>query len=86
MTSAARRAGIVRFHVEHIDRAAIGRFIDALPGFELRQDRDDAVLHACRFVADRDVEQIAEGEHAFGGAAGRRFRQIEVRQIGCGDF
>ena len=61
---AAGGAGIVRGHVEHVDRAAIGRLEDAAPGLQPRDHRDRALLHAGRLVAHGHAENIAERQHA----------------------
>ena len=57
-------AGIVGDAIDDVDRAVIGRFVDAPAGIELGLGGHDAVLHAVGLVAGRHAEQIAEGPDA----------------------
>ena len=61
---------VVRHRVQHVGRAAIGRFEGATTGRQGSPGRYAAVLHAGCLVARGHAEQIAEGQHAVAFAEG----------------
>ena len=78
---AARRAGVVGGHVEHVDRAVIGRLENAAPAFQPRDHRDRAALHAGRLVAHGHVEEIAQGQDPRAGGQRDGLGKIEMGQV-----
>ena len=87
MTSAtARGAGVVRGHVEHVDRTAVRSLEDASPRLQPRNDRNRAPLNAHRLIADGDAEKVAEGQHAGALRDLHRLLEIEIRKLGRADF
>ncbi len=83
---AARGAGIVRGHVEHVDRAAIRSLEDASPGLQPRNHRDRPPLNAHRLIADGDAEEVAEGQHAGALLGLHRLLEIEIGKLAAADL